>query len=182
MNVDEIWQPHKQQQIFRVLLEAMSRPGTVQSLPINSAVTAEKALLATLLDAEVSLCDKDALLEMTDWPLLQAKEDTPGQANYILCEGSKAPYFKPQMGSLSCPDESATVIIKVSSLKGSRVQLTLKGPGIENIKTIGIDGLNKHWLKVRQDWVSAFPLGVDFFIVDDSQVMGLPRTTTVEGF
>ncbi|WP_201265566.1 phosphonate C-P lyase system protein PhnH [Mariprofundus sp. EBB-1] len=181
MKIDAIWQPDKQQQMFRVLLEAMSRPGSIQSLPaaLQSSM-ADKALLATLLDGEVSMCDRHALLTTSDWPLLQARQADAEQADYILCDGAQAPDFEPRLGTLSCPDESATLIIKVRSLYGGDMGLKLEGPGIEASTRVVIDGLHPDWLKTRQDWVCSFPLGVDCLFVDESHVIGLPRTTIVE--
>lgn len=181
MKINAIWKSDKQQQMFRVLLEALSRPGTIQAIPESlEGSHADMALLATLLDGEVTLCDRHDLLVAADWPLLQVKQVDAEQADYIFCDGSKVPDFEPRLGTLSCPDESATVVIKVNSLSGSDLRLKLAGPGIQHSALAGIQGLDKSWLEIRQDWVCAFPLGVDFFIVDDTQVLGLPRTTIVE--
>jgi len=181
MKIDAIWQAENQQQIFRMMLEAMSRPGSVQDLSVVvNGSCAGKAALATLLDAEVKLADPHSLLEDTDWPLMQAVQSEPTKADYIYCDGGKRPDFEPRIGTLSSPDESATLIINVASLAGETLSLSLQGPGIEDRCCVSIDGMNTNWLDARNNWVSAFPLGVDMFFVDEHSLIGLPRTTRVE--
>lgn len=181
MKIDAIWKPGVQQQMFRVLLETMSRPGSVQQLPTDLYdSTAGKALLATLLDGEVTLSDRHGQLSASDWPLLQAESVESVLADYIFCDGGKAPDFEPRLGTLSCPDEAATIIIQVRSLLEGNIQLKLKGPGIQDCTMLEVAGLSSAWLESREDWVCAFPLGVDIFIVDDRHIVGLPRTTAVE--
>jgi alpha-D-ribose 1-methylphosphonate 5-triphosphate synthase subunit PhnH len=57
----------------------------------------------------------------------------------------------------------------------------LKGPGIEQEKTLHVTGLNEAWLQRRAFWNAAFPTGVDFILVSENQVVALPRTTQVQG-
>ncbi len=181
MKIDAIWQPEYQQKIFRIILEAMSRPGSVQDLRafVNGSCPG-KAVLATLLDAEVTLADPHGLLEDQDWPLMQAGQSDPSHADYIYCDGRKTLDVEPRIGSLSSPDESATLVIEIDSLVGKTLPLRLQGPGIEDQCDISMDGLNMHWLEMRNDWVSAFPLGVDILFVDKHNLIGLPRTTHLE--
>jgi len=181
MDVDVIFRPESQQQVFRMLLEAISRPGTIQKLPeAFHQSRASMAVLATLLDAEVKLADPYALLPQRAWPMLQAVASSPEHCDYLICEGSIAPDFTPRLGTLSCPDESATIILDVESLNGKAVQLRLTGPGIDGEVSVGIDGLHGDWLAARQSWVATFPLGVDMVITDGDQILGLPRTTRME--
>ncbi len=66
-----------QQAHFRLLLEAMARPGLVQPLiALPEKGHPALTILATLLDAEVSLADPDKLLQDDDWPMLQVKSLT----------------------------------------------------------------------------------------------------------
>ena len=181
MDVDVIFQPESQQQLFRLLLEATSRPGRIQKLPeAFHQSRASVAVLATLLDAEVKLADPYAMLPQRLWPLLQAVSATPERADYLICKGITIPDFTPRLGTLSCPDESATIILDVESLSGEESHLRLAGPGVDGEITVGIDGLHPDWLAARQDWVASFPLGVDMVIADGDRLLGLPRTTRVE--
>ncbi|MDT8371859.1 MAG: phosphonate C-P lyase system protein PhnH [Gammaproteobacteria bacterium] len=185
LNLDPIWMADNQQANFRLLLDAMARPGQCHSL----VVTPEKgpavlALLATLLDAEVSLADPDELLHKDDWPMLQVQSAHAKQADYVLCDGRFAPNFTPKSGTLPSPDLSATLILVVAAIgdchSEENTSLQLTGPGIANSNTVLIKGLENQWLEMRKDWVCDFPLGVDLILVDEKQMVALPRTTKVE--
>jgi alpha-D-ribose 1-methylphosphonate 5-triphosphate synthase subunit PhnH len=181
LNLDPIWMVDNQQANYRLLLDAMARPGrrhTLATLPENGP--AVLAILATLLDAEVSLADPDNLLHQDDWPMLQVKSAQAEQADYIICNGSRAPDLTPKLGTLPSPDQSATLILVVDALGEGESHLQLTGPGIASSNRLMIKGLESQWLQMRENWVCAFPLGVDFILVDDRQVVALPRTTKVE--
>ncbi|MES9971823.1 MAG: phosphonate C-P lyase system protein PhnH [Candidatus Thiodiazotropha sp.] len=180
LDVDAIWTPSVQQQNYRALLEAISRPGMVKPLHTTQGGQAATAILATLLDAEVSLADMHDLLDASDWPMLQASSGVLEEADYVFCDGSRCQAFQPKLGSLPSPEQSATLIIKVDSVKRGGLRLRLSGPGVNGNTHCAITGLDPDWLSQRENWVAAFPLGVDLFLVDDSDVVALPRTTKVE--
>jgi alpha-D-ribose 1-methylphosphonate 5-triphosphate synthase subunit PhnH len=181
LEVAAIWQPDTQQQNYRVLLEAMARPGSVQTLQgLDESPGALVAVLATLLDASVSLCDSDGLLSDNDRSLLQTGQAEPEQADYLLCSGQREPRFEPKLGTLPSPEQSATLLIRVAALDAGDLRLVLNGPGIKGGRKCSIGGLNPRWLARREDWVCGFPLGVDMILVDEKRVLALPRTTRVE--
>ncbi|MES9947224.1 MAG: phosphonate C-P lyase system protein PhnH [Candidatus Thiodiazotropha sp.] len=180
LEVAAIWTPNTQQQNYRALLEAMSRPGKVNVIMQETRDQTYTAILATLLDAEVSLADPDGLLDETTWPMLQANSAKPQEADYVLCSGDRPPSFQPKLGSLPSPEQSATLIIKVDSLSQGEMNLLLSGPGVDGTTRCAITGLDPDWFIKRVSWVSAFPLGVDLLLVDDTSVLALPRTTKVE--
>lgn len=185
LNLDSIWLADTQQAQFRLLLDAMARPGLCQPLTaLPESGPAALAILATLLDAEVTLADPDKLLRDADWPMLQVKTTHEEQADYVICDASHAPNFTPKLGTLANPDQSATLILVVEAIgdvKGEdKTHLKLSGPGIAHSTQLLIKGLDKKWLDKRNDWVCAFPLGVDFILIDDRQMLALPRTTQVE--
>ncbi len=181
--VNPIWLADTQQALFNSLMQVLSRPGRLdnwaewlENSPIYLAV------LATLLDAEVSLADVDGLLNENYWPLLQAQNVNAEQAHYVLCDGSESISFQPKLGTLSSPDFAATLIIKVSKLDtlNGDIRLKLTGPGVNGETQVSVSGIDQAWLEQRNEWCSAFPLGIDCILVDDTQILGLPRTTKVE--
>ncbi|MDA3806415.1 MAG: phosphonate C-P lyase system protein PhnH [Thiomicrorhabdus sp.] len=181
--VNPIWLADTQQALFKSLMQVLSRPGRLDNWAEwleNSP--AYLAVLATLLDGEVSLADVSGLLTESNWPLLQAHKSAVEQANYILCDATKAPTFLPKLGTLSSPDFAATLILKVSSLDKMQgnIRLKLTGPGVNGETEICVSGIDQAWLDQRNEWCSAFPLGIDCILVDDTQILGLPRTTKVE--
>lgn len=179
--IESIWLADTQQKIFRALMEVMSRPGKVENLTaITQSDSALRAILPALLDAEVSLCDHADLLDAADWPLLQCRQQLVDQADYIVCDGKQPADYQPKIGTLSSPELSATLIIKVDDLQHGEANLSLSGPGINGVCQIRVSGLDQTWLQQREQWNDAFPLGVDILLVDDSHVMAWPRTTKIE--
>jgi alpha-D-ribose 1-methylphosphonate 5-triphosphate synthase subunit PhnH len=176
-----VWQAQIQQQNYRLLLEAMSRPGTLHSIVgLDETSNTQLAVLAALLDSSVCFSDSDQLLEAADIALLQSIQTTPEAADYLLCSGSRAPSFEPRLGSLASPEQSATLVVRVTDLEAGDLQLDLRGPGIKENQVCNIQGLDPDWLQKRKAWVCGFPLGVDMILLDQQQMMALPRTTRVE--
>lgn len=181
--IDSIWMADTQQILFNSLMQAVSRPGRMDNwsecLDNNPAYL---AVLSTLLDGEVTLSDVDGLLTESKWPLLQAQKSTAEQANYVLCDATKAPTFSPKLGTLSSPDFAATLVLKVASLDKAQgnIHLKLTGPGVNNETEAFVSGIDQAWLEHRNEWCSAFPMGIDCILVDDTQIMALPRTTKIE--
>jgi len=181
IELSSIWKPETQQQLFRALLNAMSRPGSLESSPPPAEGEAiGLPMLAVLVDAAVSLADPHQLLQKNDWLLLQTIEKHADTADYILCNGNLVPEFSPKCGTLTCPEQSATLIISVNGLNSGTTRLQLKGPGIAESTNLLVDGLVPSWLQARQDWVCEFPLGVDLILVSGTQFAAIPRTTKVE--
>lgn len=179
--IEAIWTSTVQQKICRVLMEVMSRPGRIENITkLSDGASAERAVLATLMDAEVSLCDQHKRLDSADWPLLQAQLALANKANYVLCQGVNAVDFSPMLGTLSSPEDSTTLLLVVESLGTGEIELNVTGPGVNGNQAVRLSGLHKDWLDQRQQWVSLFPLGVDIILLDKTRVMALPRTTKVE--
>lgn len=186
LKLDPIWQPDSQQKQFRLLLEAMSRPGecyAMATIPEDGPIAL--SVLATLLDAEVSLADPNDLLRNEDWPMLQAKPELSEHADYILVDGGQFPDFMPKLGTLASPEQSATLIFVVEELgktisSQGTLKLKLTGPGIAASSILSISRLDPEWLSMREDWNDSFPLGVDWILVDSARITALPRTTNVE--
>lgn len=176
-----IWDAAVQQRLFRAVMQAMARPGMVGGLgALTEGQPAARAVLATFMDGSVSLSDPHGLLEAADWPLLQARQTSPEEADYVLCDGALAPDFQPKLGTLPSPDFSATLLLSVARLGEGATRLRVSGPGVNGRAELTVDGLNPAWLMAREDWVCAFPLGVDVILADAERVAALPRTTHVK--
>jgi alpha-D-ribose 1-methylphosphonate 5-triphosphate synthase subunit PhnH len=181
LSVDPVWLPDTQQAHFRLLLDAMARPGSVH--PLLQALQQGEAfvsVLATLLDNEVSLADPHNLLNAEHWPLLQAKKLASEYADYVLCDGAANATIDPRLGTLASPEQSATLVVRVAAIGDGDTRLQLRGPGIEHSRQLRLQGLHDSWLSMREQWVSAFPLGVDLILVDQQHLTAIPRTTQVE--
>lgn len=183
-----IWTEPVQQHNFRVLLQAMARPGKVQPLQLQlqqeqKQAAGEQALLAvlaTLVDGEVALADPQTMIKSSSWPLLQAHQAEPGHADFIVCHGGQQPEVEPRLGSLSNPEQSATLILQVGSLSSGECEFALSGPGVDGKIQCAVDKLHLDWLRRRQQWVANFPMGVDWLLVSDDSVMAIPRSSQLE--
>lgn len=174
-----IWQEATQQHLFRELLSCMSLPGTIANLSRylngNSALV---GVLATLLDGSVSFSDETGLLKERDRRLLQASS-APVEAAHVVIADAIAPPpqgFCPNLGTLTSPEQGATLVLQGQALGKGNLALCLKGAGILDQRTIALSGFHPTWFNQRAEWIS-FPLGIDLILVDATQVMALPRTT-----
>jgi len=180
MKTESIWRADVQQSVFRELVEAFSRPGDIRDLGarIDSA-SAQRAVLATLMDGEITLADPHGQIAEGDWPLLQVTPGASESARYVVADGRRAPDIQPALGSLDSPEFGATVLIEVDRLGEGELLLNLAGPGIDGERVLRVAGLQPGWLTRRAEWVSCFPLGVDLLLSDARRIVALPRTTRI---
>ncbi len=174
----DVWQPALQQRVFRRLLDCFAYPGRIASSG-DSGHAALITVLATLLDSETSLADPHQRIARPDWPKLQARRASADSAAFVVADGTRAPDFCPQLGTLESPERGATVVLTVTAL-GEGQPLRLSGAGIDAHSTLAVSGLHPGWIAARAGWVAAFPLGVDLILCDGARVAALPRTTRIE--
>ncbi len=175
-----IYHPRNQQRVFRRLLDAMARPGTIVTLsPWIESSSAHMAVLATLADAEVTLADADGLIDEVAWRFLDCRRGDLASARFVLAAGSRAPAadFTPQIGTLTSPELGATLILTVEGLGQSGSLYSLSGPGIAGHIEVRFGTLHKAWIERRSAWNRFFPMGVDMVLADQTYVLALPRTT-----
>lgn len=195
---------HDTGRLFRELLQAFARPGHVRTIAgqagkiaaPNASARMVRALAYTLLDGEVRFSVKlpqaDGLAHDIQTYTF-ARQSEPDQADYIFADGRIADAAWSETvrtGSLAAPERSGTVVLEVDELTeeipaaaaGDFVLLRLTGPGIETEKRIGVGGLAAFWLRMRDRWNAEYPMGADMVLFTGSgQIVGLPRTTRVEG-
>lgn len=177
---EPVWQPATQQNLFRQVLNVMAQPGTLGDLSAQLGKTsAAMGILATLSDGTISLADPHHLIRNSDWRFLEAKAASPDSASYIICDGQLVPNFNPRLGSLESPELGATLVLVVEALGRGELELTLSGPGVEGQRTLLCTGLNLDWIKAREKWNAAFPMGVDLILTDPTRVVAIPRTTRI---
>ncbi|MBU0679994.1 MAG: phosphonate C-P lyase system protein PhnH [Proteobacteria bacterium] len=180
MEIDAIWQSANQQRIFRALMDAMARPGSLQDVrPWLGGAAAWRGVLASLLDNRTSFADCHDLLDRYDWPLFQARREQAAAADYLLCQGSRAATMKAKVGTLTSPDQAATIIIQVDNLGQGPDALCLSGPGIKSSRVLPVRGLASSWPSWREEHL-CFPLGIDLILVDQHVLAAIPRTTKLE--
>jgi alpha-D-ribose 1-methylphosphonate 5-triphosphate synthase subunit PhnH len=181
LNTSSFWQPQMQQQLFRSLLDAFSYPGRIATCADHGA-PAWLSILAALVDGETTLADPQKMLDEAWWPKLEARCATPEQAAFIVLDGSRAPGFLPNLGTLEAPEAGATLLLRVDSLHGDasgELNLRLNGPGIRQQVACGVSGLHPAWIVARNAWIENFPLGIEMVLCDERHFVALPRTTRI---
>lgn len=160
---------------FLALLWAFSYPGRVQRLPDDAPF---EAVAETLLDLETSyFCPDNHLASY----LIHtgARALSPERAAYhfypVLDEVHLITAEQASVGTMVFPDEAATLII--GARLGDGPTFRLQGPGIppDQTRFIKIAGVPLAFWQIRAR-VNHFPLGWDIYLVDGSQVLGIPRT------
>ncbi|WP_323117841.1 phosphonate C-P lyase system protein PhnH [Burkholderia alba] len=185
---------HDTQRAFRTLLDTLSRPGTIGHLdpvrpespaPLRSRVApaAFASLLALCDDSTpVFLGEADAVLASavrfhTGAPI--AGEPHDARFAYLHDPDALPPLERFACGMPDAPEQSVTLFIRVESLMGGAAVL-LRGPGIEQARTIAPEGLPPRFWQERAALAPLFPCGIDCYLVCGRQLVGLPRTTLVE--
>ena len=163
---------------FEALMRALSRPGTVADLPAPGIAGIAEALL----DRECRVfCDDPGLADriasfgavLTPAPL--------ADHCFVSLDSAAAldRLAQVQVGSALYPDAGATVVTSARFGTGQRLRLT--GPGIETFTDIALDGLAFGLWALRAK-LCRYPAGFDLFLICGAQVIGLPRSATIEVF
>jgi alpha-D-ribose 1-methylphosphonate 5-triphosphate synthase subunit PhnH len=188
---------HDAQRVFRALLDALSRPGSI--VAIDAALPNNHAMRDALA-ARVPLAAFASLLALTDYstPVFIEREDgvlgdaLRFHASATLTRDRRAAAFAyiddardmPSLNAFShgdpeSPEDSATLFIRVPSLTEGE-PLAWRGPGIAASRTVGIAGLSREFWRERAALTALFPCGIDCYFVAGGSLVGLPRTTHVE--
>ncbi|SHN61565.1 phosphonate C-P lyase system protein PhnH [Desulfovibrio litoralis] len=191
------------QQVFRVVLEALSRP--LISQQINSVVDCD-ANNAPINPILFTLCDMDTTVWIQDSPNKAELEnyirfycgaklvDNANEADFVIIND---PFTMPALesfkqGSLEYPDKSATLLI-VTDLNNKENKanklISFSGPGIKEAISYSFPNLPCSFWKNRKDQEECYPLGVDILFVDSNKetdtykinILGLPRSTRIQG-
>lgn len=171
---------HGTRAAFRALLDAMSRPGTVEAAP----EPADHAVVATLVDHEVAVAtDDDRLREAL---ASEGRLDASDPAEAAIVHASDPDFVDVAdcaRGSLVEPSDGATVVYRVAALaEGAADGLTtvsLTGPGVDGAARLSVD-LPAAELDAIAEAGSQFPRGVDAVFATDDAVAAIPRSATME--
>jgi alpha-D-ribose 1-methylphosphonate 5-triphosphate synthase subunit PhnH len=175
------------QRVFRVLLDALSRPGTLHDLPaglVDVDVPAPVLVPLALADLDTTL----AVLgpARPDWAgaLAQAtgvRPAAPEAADLVLALRAPRPdeVRGLRRGTADRPDLAARLVLACAGFtSGARLELT--GPGVDGTAHLAVDGVPVEVLEALVVANRRFPAGVDTFLVDTGgRVAGLPRSTAV---
>jgi alpha-D-ribose 1-methylphosphonate 5-triphosphate synthase subunit PhnH len=188
------------QAVFRIALDVLARPGTVQLLPADAISrfselpcnSATAALLLTLADPDTPVqlgLDQASNTVLADWlafhcgaPVTQE----PSRAAFAvvpLASLDSNALFSYAPGDPDYPDRATTVICEVAHLEEAAESLpgaaVLTGPGIRETAAMVVEpDPTRLWLAAQRNH-ARFPLGPDTFLTTDAGLAGLPRSTRV---
>ncbi|QRP43505.1 phosphonate C-P lyase system protein PhnH [Amycolatopsis sp. FDAARGOS 1241] len=182
-----VLRPAESQQVFRTVLEALSRPGTVQQLPADLAQGNYSAVLPVLALADLGtgVC---VLEEGTRWAdavaLATSAPIRPLELARLVAAVrpvTAGEITKLCRGSAPAPEDAALAALAVSDVDGGDRRWRLSGPGVPGELTLAPRGLPAGFAAARAEAVAGYPAGVDLLLVtEDGRVTGLPRTTIIE--
>ncbi|MFW5871043.1 MAG: phosphonate C-P lyase system protein PhnH [Verrucomicrobiota bacterium] len=184
---------NQDQQVFRVLLKAMSHPGRAYPLTAEAAIENPLAcIMHCLADHEVSFCVPETQSHRTEtaemiFSLTKSRSATIESADYIVltsAAGLRETIFLARRGTPAYPDSGATIICRIDSEdKGCKHGLELSGPGI-NPGAEGLPelkGIDKVSWEALAESNTEYPLGVDCIFIDQaSLIMCIPRSTLIK--
>ena len=179
------------QGVFRALMDAMARPGTVQTL--DAAVRPPAPLSPSAGAAALTLCDHDTPVWLD--PALREAEavaawlgfhtgsalaHTPADAHFAFAAEPAALIALDNFaqGSQDYPDRSTTLVLQLDTLEDG-APLRLEGPGIETVARIAPAPLPRHFVEQWRQNNARFPRGIDLILAAPRAVACLPRTTRI---
>jgi alpha-D-ribose 1-methylphosphonate 5-triphosphate synthase subunit PhnH len=179
------------QAIFRAVMDAMARPGTVQrakaeTQPPQPLSPVAAAVALTLCDHDTPLWLDPALKQtqaVASWlgfhtgvPLA----DTPADAHFALVADPAGLIALENFaqGTQEYPDRSTTLILQVASLSAGD-GLMLEGPGIDGSTSFAPTPLPRHFVEQWKQNRARFPRGVDLVVAAPEGIACLPRTTRI---
>lgn len=174
--------PEQAAHAFRAAMEAMARPGRIESVtgaaPPAPLSVAAGVLLLTLADptTPVHLAPSHDTEAVRGWlafhtgaPLVEAE-----RAVFAVGTWEALPVARLSVGTAEYPDRSATLIVEMADLRAEGPRLT--GPGIK-----GVAHLSLPEVAAFRANRALYPLGFDTFLTCGDRLAALPRSTVVEG-
>lgn len=170
---------HDTRRTFDGLLEATSRPGTVQSVP----EPADHAVVATLVDHEVTIATEDDRLADALAGQGRLERAPPAAADVVHAPHRAAWDVREcERGTLVEPSEGATVVYRVESVGRGRddgTTVVLSGPGVDGTQTLSVS-LPESELSALATAQADYPRGVDAVFAAAARVAAVPRSVTME--
>lgn len=183
---------HDAQCIFKAAMNALARPGTLQTLHVTN-LTAPDPLPKTMAALALALLDYDTPVYL-DTPLAESRDvvdylrfhtgapvvDMQADAAFALISTPEKmpPLSGFNVGTDEYPDRSTTLIMAAETLTNEAGPL-LSGPGIKTTTQLNAAPLAPgfwHQMSANQ---TLYPLGVDVLFASVDQIAGLPRSTTI---
>ncbi|MCD9586325.1 phosphonate C-P lyase system protein PhnH [Streptomyces sp. 8ZJF_21] len=180
--------PAQAQGVFRAVLDALARPGTVARFPSDIPGAVPPTLLPVLALADlgtgVHVLEENGSRRWSD--VVSVATDAPAVA---LEKARLAAAVRPvaaeeilrlPRGTADAPEDGAVLCLPVTALEGGPSVWRLSGPGVPGERDVAPQGVPDGFVAARAEAVAGFPAGADLLLATpDGRVMGLPRSTTI---
>jgi alpha-D-ribose 1-methylphosphonate 5-triphosphate synthase subunit PhnH len=179
------------QSVFRAVMDAMARPGTVQTLapalqPPAPLSRGAGAIALALLDYESPFWLDDTLSREPDvaqWLRFHTgapiARDSRDAAFAFTADAARIPDFESfALGTAEYPDRSTTLVLQVEHLSGPAA-MNLSGPGIAGERQFAVSPCPADLIARLQRNHALFPRGLDLLFVTADVVAAIPRSTRV---
>lgn len=176
------------QRCFRRLLDAMSRPGRIAEIdalatPPAGLAPAAAALALTLADIDAPVWLGGPAAAAAAWIRFHtgaAVVADPRASLFAFADSGTIPDLRNlDAGTDEYPDRATTLVVEVGHLAADG-PIALRGPGIENVHRVAIDGPDAAFWQRRAELHELFPRGIDMIFTCGTRALGLPRTTRME--
>jgi alpha-D-ribose 1-methylphosphonate 5-triphosphate synthase subunit PhnH len=177
------------QSIFRSVMDAMARPGSIQRIASTAGAPAgmmsgAAAIALTLFDHDTPIWldgRMSATADVARW--LKFHTTAPVVADSSIASFALVgdPQSLPALdrfafGSNEYPDRSTTLILQVESLTGGPI-VELQGPGINGTAALCASIQPRDLFERLAINAALFPRGIDVVLVHDDSIVAIPRTT-----
>jgi len=170
---------HDTRRTFDGLLSAMSRPGSVHSVP----APADHAIISTLVDHEVTVATTDETLREVLSGQGRLNSASSAEADVVhMLDHTRVDVQNCKRGSLVEPSDGATVVYHVEKLtteKYDETTVRLAGPGVDGTRTFSVS-LPEIELSDLAAVQSDYPRGVDAVFAAQNRLAAVPRSVTME--
>lgn len=187
---------HVSQRTFRVLLDTLSRPGSIGRLPAPPD-TVPAALLPALALSDVEVSVRVLATDTADWEELIAiatgapRAATPAAADIVtsLRAVSADEVLLARRGTALRPEDGARLVLAVARLEevssdhaspAGTTLLDLTGPGVPGTRRLAVHGLTTEVADAIVASRSGYPAGIDVhFVTAEGHTAAIPRSTRV---
>ena len=190
--------PVESHEVFRSMLDSLSRPGTISQLTALQSVDVPRCIipLLAIVDVETRFAVIDNISTSLNWTELIGS--ATGAPPASLAESSWVVAFSEPTrdnmedlprGSALAPERGCGLVVACALLSegfdhGDATQestsIALTGPGVDGQKIVTISGISNYFFESLCDLNGSFPAGVDVWMVDQSgQILALSRSTQI---
>jgi alpha-D-ribose 1-methylphosphonate 5-triphosphate synthase subunit PhnH len=173
------------QSCFRAVLDAMARPGRIQTVTGITAPAplcdSAAAVLLTVADHETPIWLDPAAEPARPWiGFHTGAAILPALDQALFAMALSWPDLSAlRNGTDEAPETAATLILQVASLQTGHT-FVLTGPGLRAPARLAVTGLPPDFAAIWQRNHALFPRGIDLILCCGDQLTALPRSVSIK--